>query len=1031
MNFKELEKNLTVLKTIFSLAALFILGCIYAQSDSLSGRIFYKYSLDDTLKTDSLEKEKISLSSGISTENIRKKGVIYRGVKINADSGTGVISGLNLELEGNISDSISVEAYLSDEQLAISEEGSTESFSDIEKIYIQFRHPNFITRVGDFRTEKKAGQFGDIEKEMSGALLVLKRNRGSVSGYISAESSKSTSFTSRGSEGISGPYVLLSSSDTKEEIVSGSETVYLNGKKLTGGVDYYIDYESSELFFKHGYHITSNDIITADFRYLESDYKKLVYGFDAEDRIMNNKLGFKTGFYREEEDRDKPLNYDLNDSVVSVLESDRDDHVFISGAEFMPGKGKYDLLPDSVHFIYTGAGGGDYNVRFTYFETVGEYDISYDSLGAAYYVYDPVNGGDYLPLVKIKAPGSYSRFHTITDYHDEFFKAEAELAVSSTNDNTFYSDDLKFKGYGDREKFSINSIDSRVGKFEMNAQRKHFNKELVLPTRKSEVRKENEIETGSYSDNFGMTEYSGGIVHYFRDNSISGYTLRQSDYGKNISEYSQNFYTRGDFAPYHYSGSVSLSKLDEDSVSTDKFYGDLYSGYRTEKFRSGLFFKNIITNSESASEYIKTDKKNISAEIGIKRTEKADIFFRSEFEKINLLNDGSETENLRRYINTAQIRSRISSILNSEIFWSRSDNVFRSADSSDTKFDQLNFKLNFNDRDRYRIFAEYETERTVYFPKVRTFYKVAEGTGSYTYNNGEYFYDDFGNYDYYVSASDRSKELNGVKLDIKSYFDFEDRQSNDNILYYLSRIDIEQDLKISEKTSGEKIYDLIFLNLSEFQTDSTVAGTIESRTGLYFMKKSSNSYEYRFNYIKNRFSEYSNYSDNSLLKEHMIAYKNISGKVTNFSRGKYSENERVSIGDIKTDDIAKKYVSYGIKYNFNRNSFVSGEFEYGNENEKIRKIVSDSYRISVSLNVVIVSGWILRLGFDAVEVVSENSLPYSMNSGYGTGWSYKWNLSSDYKYNDSVRANLVYTGRYLSSDPKPFHELKAEVIMDL
>jgi len=54
-----------------------------------------------------------------------------------------------------------------------------------------------------------------------------------------------------------------------------------------------------------------------------------------------------------------------------------------------------------------------------------------------------------------------------------------------------------------------------------------------------------------------------------------------------------------------------------------------------------------------------------------------------------------------------------------------------------------------------------------------------------------------------------------------------------------------------------------------------------------------------------------------------------------------------------------------------------------------------------------------------------------MNSGYGRGWSYKWSVSSDYGFSTSVTGSLSYNGRFLANDPRPFHELKADIRMNL
>jgi hypothetical protein len=1020
-----------LIRKIFILTIIFFINCFYAQDYDFIGKPYYRYQVPDSISADSVLLKKENKESSRLKPYLLKKGTIYRGIKINADSGAGMVSGLNLEVKGNLTDSLEVAAYISDDQLAVSEEGSTEAISDIEKIYIQFKHPNFLSRMGDFKASYENGEFGELKKDLSGAFLKINNSSSSIDGFVSAQSTNFETFRTNGSEGISGPYIIKTSSSAAVEIIPNTETVYLNGSRMIRGDDYFIDNQISELYFRPRIHIKGGDIIIVDYQYISSDYKRLVYGFNTENSFIGNKLKTSINYYSEADDKTKPLSFEMNDEISDNMANNSDGYILISGAEFTEGSGSYDLMSDSLHYVYTGADSGDYKVSFSYFYTGGEYDISYDSLGTAYYVYDPLGGGDYLPLVRRNAPKGYSRFHTAAGYAGRNVIIEAEMAASGSNDNLIYSEDKKFSGFGDREMLLLRTDEKSYGKFELDLSRKSYNDDLVLPSRLNKVSSEEEIDPYGQAKSNRSAIYKAMITHRFGNYTVNSYESGYSETGISLTGRTDRIRSDGNFGMYSYSGIVTLSSLTGDSIKTEKSYYDLSSSFTTEKLKFRPYYKNVILKNITDPFTSGTDEKKFGNEFDFFYTDAFDLNINSEIAVYDNIYGSDRKEYLKRFANSAGLKSRISSVLYSEALWSKVINEYISGDSTNTDFDQLNFRINYNKNDEYRVYAEYETERTQFIPKIRSYYKVEEGTGGFVFVDGEYFPDEFGNYDYYTVFSGIKKNLTGVKLDLKTFFDFKDQSKNENILYWLSQIDIEQDLTIKEKTADPEIRNIMFLNIADFQNDSTISGTIESKTNLYFLKKGNNSFDYSYNYRKNLYREFQNYTDNSLFREQTVSYRNRSGGLTHKVRGKISSTERKGFSNIITDDLQKKYVSYIIRNILNNGTSISAELEYGKETESVRDISSDSYRMSSSLSAVFYGRGIFRSGLDVIRILSVDNIPFTMNSGYGKGWSYKWNISSDYDFNKNIVGNLTYFGRYLSSDHKPFHEFKAEIRMNL
>jgi hypothetical protein len=448
------------------------------------------------------------------------------------------------------------------------------------------------------------------------------------------------------------------------------------------------------------------------------------------------------------------------------------------------------------------------------------------------------------------------------------------------------------------------------------------------------------------------------------------------------------------------------------------------TGYSDEKWSVGPYFRSAVSRSTG---YGTENEDNILRLGNVTGYDTSHTKIRHSGEFANFKTNSINY--LDRYTNTVSIANRLGSVFSSEAVWTNVVNDHK--DSADTKYDMISCIMNFNRENRYRLFVEYGTDRTMFYQKVRTYFKVEEGTGDYIFIDGEYYPDDFGNYSYYVSQSDYPSNVTGVRFDLRSYFDFTDLEADDNILYWLSRIDIEQDISIAERSRSGNTADIMLLNLTSFQNDSTVSGTIGSKTTLYYLKRGKRSADYYFHYKKDLFREYVNFSENTLLREQYFSLRAIEGVFTHRISGRLSFWQRYGISDNLLDDISKKYALYSIKHNIKPDLNYSIELEYGKENEDVRNIETDSYRINAGFSAGFYTKGIFRSGLDIIKVESEDKIPYSMNSGYGKGMSYKWSANADYSFSRNIFGNLIYTGRLLSYDARSFHELKLEIRMEL
>ena len=1006
--------------SLFFLAAVL---CLYAEDDEIVGKIFYRYSSSDSLGSDTLLFKVRPEISEQNFEQLHKNGVIYRGISFKGSSGTGMISGLDLEIQGKISEDMEISAFISDDNMAVSEEGSTESLKDIENIFIQFRHPRFMSRMGNFGIDYDSGEYGRLKSSLSGALLNVNSGAYKAEGFVSAGRTEYSSMEFKGAEGISGPY-LINRSGNEFEIEAGSETVWLNGIKLDRGTDYHFDNLTAELHFLPGTPVHEADRIIIDFRYSEEDYNNITYGFDTKADLLGQKVKIGLNYYETEDIKNKPLSFDMTDQISLMLQDSDSDRIYVSGATLTPDEGDYDLVePDSI-FVYTGSGNGDYTVRFSYFETGGEYNIDYDSTGTSFFVHDAINGGKYLPMIEIEAPDSYSRLHLSGALVSGNFSFESEFAASGINKNTYNESRTDFKGLGDREELSYSAESRRMGNFKFILNRKFYNEELVLPSRLKEVLEEEDIDDADMNFGGDYLRYGFGLEHRYKQNTDNRYKTYYLEKEGLFFETGHQISSYGRAGEYFYKADIAVSEAENDSTVKEKTVLFINPGFSGDYLSIGPYYKKI----DSSNKYSGVKKEETSSKIGnftgyISQNISVSHNFEygEEYDSSNSI--------LERYTNTVKLENRIGTVLSTEGVWTNVKTVHK--DSAGNYYNRVNLRMNFNKDRRYSVFGEYGAENSRYYQKIRTYYKVDEGTGDFIFVDGEYYPDDFGNYSYFVTRADQPSEITGVRLSLKSFFDLKETEDKGNILYWLSRFDIEQNVDIAEKSKTDRPNDVLFLNIGTFQRDSTVSGTIESKTVLYFLRNRKFSADYSYLYRQNLYREFINYYDKILLRIQSASLKRTNGKFTHRLSGRIERSERIGFTELKLDDVMKRYVSYGVRHNIRPWLMWSAEFEYGREHEDIRNLRTESYRISPGISVGFLKYGIFRATLDIVNIDSALETPYSMNSGYGRGMSYKWKADADYRFSKNVLGNLLYSGRYLSYDKNPYHELRIEFRMEL
>ena len=262
-------------------------------------------------------------------EGLNTSGNISRAVVIGNNQNAVTQSELDLQISGQISPKVSLRASIQDANVPTQNNGFSQRLDEFDQIFIELQGPNWGIRAGDIDLVEDQSFFAAFTKRVQGLKIDAgfgenQQTQAGVAGALVRGVFARTQLTAQ--EGNQGPYKIRGpNGELFVLIVSGSEAVFVNGKRLERGEnnDYIINYNAGEIIFNSTFPITSEMRIIVEYQFTEQNFTRVVA--QAKTSHQAEKWGINGMYFMESDLKNQPLQQSLNEEQVQALAEAGDD----------------------------------------------------------------------------------------------------------------------------------------------------------------------------------------------------------------------------------------------------------------------------------------------------------------------------------------------------------------------------------------------------------------------------------------------------------------------------------------------------------------------------------------------------------------------------------------------------------------------------------------------------------------------------------------------------------------------------------
>lgn len=391
-------------------------------------------------------------------------GSISRGVSVGNSQDLVLNSSLNLQLVGKLSDDVDISAVISDKNVPIQPEGNTQTIYDINNIFLTINIKKLLRiDAGDIEIFAPKDDYLSYSRNLLGMKAQVRSSFGekfkmvnSLGGGVAKGKFVRQSLSV--SNGMQGPYKLYGEDGSVGiVVVAGSERVYVDGALLTRGQenDYTIDYNTAELTFTPNMLVSSEKRVIVEFEYTDKHYTRINL-FSNNELSVNDRWSLHVNYYQEQDLKNQSIQPELSVEQKLFLSTmgDKERDCYYATADSMNLSAdrvlycKKDTLVDGILYsdIYQYSISDSvqlYALNFTYMgPNKGSYELlSSTANGRVFGWVAPEEGelrGSYEPVLLLSTPKLVQMATVAAEYKygkDNYVRTE--LALSNYDQNTF------------------------------------------------------------------------------------------------------------------------------------------------------------------------------------------------------------------------------------------------------------------------------------------------------------------------------------------------------------------------------------------------------------------------------------------------------------------------------------------------------------------------------------------------------------------------------------------------------------------
>lgn len=1024
----------------------------------------------------------LTSTSGFSPESIfgadmQKSGTIVRGFTVGTTKDFSLTSGLRLQLSGRIAEDIEIVAALTDENTPIQPEGNTERLEELDKVFIQVKHPNVTGTFGDYQVKQKIGEFGVIDRKLQG--LMGEFNFEDVNGYVSIANSrgKFNSNNFNGADGVQGPYRLSGLNNERDIIIiAGTEKVFLDGVELKRGEnnDYTVEYSNATITFTPNRLITSASRINVDFEYTDRQFARSFFGAGTSAKLFNDKLNLKVQYMREGDDQDSPIDISLSEEDKNTLSLAGDDRnkAIKSGVKLaVPDslgiiKGIYTKVDTTFNgeaFSYYVYNPGDslslYTVSFSY---VGEGKGDYTRQSLGYYNFVGIGKGSYLPILFLPLPQLKQMGNIVVDVNPfENVTLSLEYAGSLWDKNRLSTlDDGDNYGYARNISLKVAPAQILIGDLDFGKAGLTF-RDRFIQGKFTSLDRFDDVE---FNRNYNSANQTVPKDETLREIGVTLQPIQELTINSTVG-----FLRKGDdFSSDRYNNLLRFSDSKTFSVDYNLDYVKstnitLKSNWLRHKGNAFYTFWQL----KPGMEFLAEDKQD-------NQTQKDSLLSSSlkyfEYSPYLELLEISGFKMLTKYSmrddylpqNGVMIQESNSKTYSLEMNYSGVREVntnlvltfrnktytedFKLKGFLDNETILIRSRTKFGFWDRLLngdLYYEVSTQKSAKLQKV--FVRVEQGTGNYIYlgdlnNNGIADENEFeptlfdGDYIQVTLPTDELFPVIDLKTSTRWKINFSELVDVKTLIgKIVSPISSETYWRIEENSRETAYGNIYLLKLSTFQNQNTTIRGSNYLQQDFFLFENDQELSFRFRFTQrtalNEFSSgyerYYNRERSLRIKFKMI--KEISNQTDLVNQ---IDNVSAPINSNRIRQINSNNVISEFSYRPDKNIEVGFRIKAGTSEDTYPAtptIINLNSQL-IRFNLSFLGTGRLRIEIERNELnanTSENVIPYELTNGNQIGKNYFWRLNFDYKLSSFLQTTISYDGRVQGAN-KVIHTARAE-----